>query len=86
MSFTSDDINYDPKIYLGNCLYSASTASQEFEEIAKFLTKNPTEIVIIDLNGDWLHTFDSDNNPDFDFYLKLDQLLDYWFLSHLFFF
>ena len=69
MSFTSDDINYDPKIYLGNCLYSASTASQEFEEIAKFLTKNPTEIVIIDLNGDW---FEMDAN----LYKKLkDELL-----------
>ena len=94
----------DTKIYIGFGLYSASTASHEFEQIAKFLRKNPSEIVIIDLNGDWLHTVDahnkecaqcfsdhgyqphlrrrpnSDRQPDYDFYIKLDSLLDYRFL------
>ena len=36
----------------GHNLY-AKTFPEEFEEIRKFLEKNPSEIVIIDLNGDW---------------------------------
>ena len=36
----------------GHNLY-AKTFPEEFEEIRKFLAKNPSEIVIIDLNGDW---------------------------------
>ena len=78
----------DQTIYLGSVLYSASTAAHEFEEIAKFLTKNPTEIVIIDLNGDWLHTIETNpfnfkvnsEKPDYDFYIALDNLLDHRFL------
>ena len=69
---------YDPNdddIYIGSCLYSSSTAAQEFEAIAKFLTKNPSEIVILDLNGDWLHT-----TGDNDFFIKLDSLIKNRFL------
>ena len=78
----------DTQIYLGSCLYSASTAAHEFGEIAKFLKNSPSEIVIIDLNGDWLHTFDLNTqnfkrdyeNTDYDFYAALDNLLDYRYL------
>ena len=80
----------DSQIYIGSCLYSASTAAHEFDEIAKFLTKNPSEIVIIDLNGDWLHTVDYPDphfvaNPDYDFYIALDSLLDHRFLTRILF-
>ena len=70
---------YDEKIRFGNCLYSASTASLEFKEIADFLKNNPSEIVIIDLNGWWEYT-----SPDYapDFYPKLDSILDYRLLSN----
>ena len=60
----------DTQIYLGSCLYSASTAAHEFGEIAKFLKNSPSEIVIIDLNGDWLHTASN------TFYIALDTLLN----------
>ena len=40
------------EIMNGHNLY-AKTFPEEFEEIKKFLENNPSEIVIIDLNGDW---------------------------------
>ena len=48
------DSTYDEieEIRNGHNLY-AKTFPEEFEEIRKFVEKNPSEIVIIDLNGDW---------------------------------
>ena len=48
------DSTYDEieEIINGHNLY-AKTFPEEFEEIKKFLENNPSEIAIIDLNGDW---------------------------------
>ena len=46
------------EILNGNNLY-AKKVSEEFEDIRRFLERFPTEIVIIDLNGDW---FEFDDN------------------------
>ena len=42
----------------GNALY-ARRISEEFEEIRRFLEQNPSEVVIIDLNGNWFEMDDA---------------------------
>ena len=57
------------EILNGNNLYGGKI-SEELEEIRRFLDRNPSEIVIIDLNGDW---FKIDDNLYFD----LDEQINY---------
>ena len=57
------------EILNGNNLY-ARKVSEEFEEIRRFLDRNPSEIVIIDLNGDWFEMDDS-------LYYDLDEQINY---------
>ena len=62
------NVHENDEIRNGNTLYASKT-SFEFGIIANFLKQNPTEIVIIDLNGDW---FEMDAN----LYKKLkDEML-----------
>ena len=54
----------------GHTLYASKT-SLEFEQIASFVKDNPTEVVIIDLNGNWFG-MDEDKN----FHDKLEEELN----------
>ena len=65
------------EILNGNNLY-AKQVSEEFEDIRRFLDRNPSEIVIIDLNGDW---FEMDDN----LYYGLDEEINYrWVITSYF--
>ena len=65
------------EILNGNNLY-AKKVSDEFEDIRRFLERFPTEIVIIDLNGDW---FEMDDN----LYYGLDEEINYrWVITSYF--
>ena len=54
----------------GNTLYASKT-SFEFEQIASFVRDNPTEVVIIDLNGNWFGM-----NEDKDYHNTLQDELN----------
>ena len=61
----------------GNNLY-AKTFPEEFGEIKQFLEKNPSEIVIIDLNGDWFEFKSSTNGLNYN---KLNlEIMERFFL------